>query len=217
MRLSPCRAGMEEGSPHSPQVQVTMVGRGRRDWHPPHAGQRGERGAYSCDTDSHGALPWHCRQPGDPFVPYFSPTDSSSGGSSHAPSLALKGLGMQAMRKAGSKELYQHPAARHQLTPLKRCARKSGSHWCQTALKRSQGKKHPQTVFPHGIFPQAHANVPHPPWVSAQVQASLGAPIHPCVPKQPGMPKSLAQVPASSPHWSRRDGIFLGITDTSLT
>lgn len=63
---------MEEGSPHSPQVQVTMVGRGRRDWHLPHAGQRGERGAYSCDKDSHGALPWHYRQPEDPFVP-FSP------------------------------------------------------------------------------------------------------------------------------------------------
>lgn len=50
--VSPCRAGMEEGSPHSPQVQVTTVGRGRRDWHPAHASQRGERGAYSCDTDS---------------------------------------------------------------------------------------------------------------------------------------------------------------------
>lgn len=141
------------GLPTFPTVQVTTVGRGRGDWHPPHAGQRGERGAYSCHTDSHGALPWHYKQPGDPFVPYFPPTDSSSGGSSRAPSLGLKGLGMQGMRKAGSKELHQHPAARHQLEPVKRCARKSGSLWCQTALKRSQGRMHPQMVFsPMGFF-----------------------------------------------------------------
>lgn len=48
-----------------------------------------------------------------PLSRIFPPTDSSSGGSSHVPSLALKGLGTHGMRKAGSKELYQHPAARH--------------------------------------------------------------------------------------------------------
>lgn len=140
----------------------------------------------------------------------FPPTDSSSGGSSHAPSLALKGLGM-----AGRQELYQHPAAGQQLAPLKRCARKSRSHWCQTALKRSQGRRHPQTVSPHGIFPQPHANLSHTP--GSQVQAPLGAPMHPCVPKHPGVPKLPAPVPVGSPHWAGRDGIFLGIADISVT
>lgn len=145
------------------------------------------------------------------------PPRSSSGGSSHAPSLAFKGLGMQGMRKAGSKELYQHPAARHPLAPLKRCARKPGLHWCQTALKRSQGRRHPQTVFSPWDFSRIPCKPLTQPWISAQVQVPLGAPTHPCVPKQPGMPKPPSPVPAGAPHRARRDGIFLGISDILLT
>lgn len=111
-----------------------------------------------------------------PLSRIFPPQTPALEGAAVLLPLPSKGWGMQGMRKAGSKELYQHPAARQQLAPLKRCARKSGSHWCQTALKRSQGRRHPQTVFPHGIFHNPMQTSKTQPWLSG---ASTSGGTHP--------------------------------------
>lgn len=96
------------------------------------------------------------------LCPVFPPTNSSSGGSSRAPSLALKGLGIQGMRKAGSEELYQHAAARHQLAPLKEMCQKIRVTLVPDSPEEDSREKAPtDRFFPMGYY--HNPKLSHPP------------------------------------------------------